>query len=313
MINASFLIIGGTGTVGSYLVKKLSEEGVKNIIVFSRNEYMQYLLKLKYPNAKYIIGDIFNYDRINEAMQNVDYVIHTAAMKHVNIAEDNPVETINTNILGSLNVVNASIHHKVKKVIFISTDKSNNANCLYGSTKYISDKLCLNANKRSSNTIFSIVRFGNIFGSRGSIIEKFTEIAKTSNRFPITSLKSTRCFVTLDTIYDLVKFTLENMEGGEIFIPKMKSVFIKDIPKLIRDDSEIKIISFQKFEKLHEDIITDNDLDSLYETDSYYIITDNADKYTISELKQSINSSQCEMLTKEEFNQMYSLFLYNLS
>ena len=103
------------------------------------------------------------------------------------------------------------------------------------------------------------------------------------------------------------------MEGGEIFIPKMKSVFIKDIPKLIRDDSEIKIISFQKFEKLHEDIITDNDVGSLYETDSYYIITDNADKYTISELKQSINSSQCEMLTKEEFNQMYSSFLYNLS
>ena len=316
MLNKIILITGGTGTVGSYLIQSLLDEKVKEIIIFSRNEYNQYLLNLKYPNIKYILGDIYNYERLYESTKNVDYIIHTAALKHVNIAENNPEEAININIIGSLNVIKASIENGVEKVIFISTDKSNKAECLYGSTKYISDKLCLNANNKYLKTKFSIVRFGNIFGSKGSIIEKFSDISKKSNIFQITSYESTRCFITLDKITELINFVFLNMEGGEIFIPKMKSIYIKNIPKLINKSAIIEKISFKSFEKIHEEIITENDLKYLYETDKYFIIIYNNKNinninFIKSTLDKSINSSNCELISEEEFKNIYLLYLSN--
>ena len=220
MLNKIILITGGTGTVGSYLIQSLLDEKVKEIIIFSRNEYNQYLLNLKYPNIKYILGDIYNYERLYESTKNVDYIIHTAALKHVNIAENNPEEAININIIGSLNVIKASIENGVEKVIFISTDKSNKAECLYGSTKYISDKLCLNANNKYLKTKFSIVRFGNIFGSKGSIIEKFSDISKKSNIFQIsTTTGSERVSINVETLIDQNTFlrvnTINPNEGFE--------------------------------------------------------------------------------------------------
>lgn len=308
MFNKKILITGGSGTVGSFLVKKLVEEKAKEIRILSRNEYLQYLLKLKHPSIKCILGDISDYNKISEAVKGIDYVIHTAAIKHVNIAEENPEETIKTNITGSLNVLKSAVNNNINKVIFLSTDKSNSPNCLYGSTKYISDKLCLHYT--NPKTKCSIVRFGNIFGSKGSIIEKFSELSKNEKVFPITNLSSTRCFITLDEIYETITFAINNMFGGEIFIPKMKSFYIKDIPKIVKDNCEIKMIPFKNFEKMHEEIITKNDLSKLYETDKYYIISEkNENNYKKSKLEDNITSSKCAFFSEEEFRKMYDEYL----
>lgn len=306
----TILVTGGTGTIGSYVVKMLLSTGARKIIVLSRNEYNQYLMKLKYPTVKYVIGDICNYDLLEESFRKVDYVIHTAALKHVGVSEDNPLECVRININGSANVAKAAIKNNVEKVLFISTDKVNKPNCVYGNSKAISEKICLNSDNKSS-TLFSVIRFGNIFGSKGSVVEKFYESSKTNNIFPIKNPEATRCFISIKKVWEYIQMAIKIMKGGEIMVPKMKSICIQDIPKLLRSDAKINYVPLHNFEKIHEDIIIDRDMDNLYEEGNLYILINNK---TISELhtkvvlKNEITSATCDFYTTEECMELYDEF-----
>ncbi len=272
----NILITGGTGSFG----KKYTEVLLKNyspnkIIIFSRDELKQYEMAQKYDQKcmRYFIGDVRDAKRLEEAMYGVDYVIHAAALKHVPIAEYNPMECIKTNINGAENVIKASVKNGVKKVIALSTDKASNPINLYGATKLASDKLFVAAN----NTVgmreirFSVVRYGNVIGSRGSVVPFFQKlIAKGTKELPITDERMTRFLITLE---DGVKFVLENfkrMHGGEIFVPKIPSMKITDLAKALCPDCSLKNIGIRPGEKLHEVMISSND--RVVEFDDYYII-----------------------------------------
>ena len=258
--NKVILITGGTGSFGKYFTKFiLKNYRPKKIIIFSRDELKQYEMNLelkKYNKVlRFFIGDVRDYNRLDYALNQVDFVIHTAAMKHVDISEYNPIECIKTNINGAENIIRASINNNVKKVIALSTDKAANPINLYGATKLASDKLFIAANnfKGKINIKFSIVRYGNVFASRGSIIPFFRGlIQKGSDTLPITDPKMTRFFITLEEGVKFVINSLTKMEGGEIFIPKLPSVRITDIAKSLNSKIKFKIIGKKPGEKLHE-------------------------------------------------------------
>ena len=258
--NKVILITGGTGSFGKYFTKYiLKNYKPKKIIIFSRDELKQYEMNLelkKYNKIlRFFIGDVRDYNRLDYALNEVDFVFHAAAMKHVDIAEYNPIECIKTNINGAENLIRASINNNVKKVIALSTDKAANPINLYGATKLASDKLFIAANnfKGKTNIKFSIVRYGNVFASRGSIIPFFKElIQKGSETLPITDLEMTRFFITLEDGVKFVLNSLGKMKGGEIFIPKIPSVRITDIAKSLNSKTKFKIIGKKPGEKLHE-------------------------------------------------------------
>ena len=258
--NKVILITGGTGSFGKYFTKYiLKNYKPKKIIIFSRDELKQYEMNLelkKYDKVlRFFIGDVRDYSRLDYALNEVDFVFHAAAMKHVDIAEYNPIECIKTNINGAENLIRASINNNVKKVIALSTDKAANPINLYGATKLASDKLFIAANnfKGKTNIKFSIVRYGNVFASRGSIIPFFRGlIQKGSDTLPITDPKMTRFFITLEEGVKFVINSLTKMEGGEIFIPKLPSVRITDIAKSLNSKIKFKIIGKKPGEKLHE-------------------------------------------------------------
>jgi UDP-N-acetylglucosamine 4,6-dehydratase len=275
--NKNILITGGTGSFG----KKYTDIILKNykpnkIIIFSRDELKQYEMGQTYnaPCMRYFIGDVRDEARVNEAMDGVDFVIHAAALKHVPVAEYNPMECIKTNITGAENVIKAALKNGVEKVIALSTDKASGPINLYGATKLASDKLFVAANNivGTRKTRFSVVRYGNVIGSRGSVVPFFKQlIANGATELPITDAEMTRFLITLE---DGVKFVLNNfkrMHGGEIFIPKIPSMKIVDLAKALAPDLPHKIIGIRPGEKMHEVMITEND--TVVEFDDYYVIT----------------------------------------
>lgn len=284
--NKNILITGGTGSFGQKFVDTVLKKFTpKKIIIFSRDEFKQHLMKIKYnenkfPSLRFILGDVRDKSRLSQAFRDVDYVIHAAALKQVPAAEYNPMEFVKTNINGAENVVLAAIENKVKKVLALSTDKAANPINLYGSTKLVSDKIFSSANNISGfnlgnkkKTIFSIVRYGNVFGSRGSVVPLFKHIDKNKEHFfPITNPKMTRFFITLEEGVKFVIKTLKLMEGAEIFVPKLPSVNILDIAKAIDPKKKIKIIGTRPGEKIHEIMTPRETYFQTFEFKDYYVI-----------------------------------------
>lgn len=285
--NKSILVTGGTGSFGKKFVERvLTNYDIKKIIIYSRDEYKQdvlkkYLLK-KYPEkiskVRFFIGDVRDKDRIKRATKDVDYIVHAAAMKQVPSCEYNPFEAIKTNIYGAQNIIDAAIDNNVRKVIALSTDKAVNPINLYGGTKLVSDKLFISANAYSGQcrTRFSVVRYGNVAGSRGSIIPFFKNIIEQNEKeIPITDERMTRFFISLEEGVNLVLKALKESKGGETYISKIPSFKITDIAKAMLDDCKFKIIGIREGEKLHEVMITKDDSRNTYEYDKHYIIYPN--------------------------------------
>ena len=261
--NKNIFISGGTGSFGKKFVNYLLKNSNPNkIIIYSRDEQKQYQLKkiFKSKALRFFIGDVRDYNRLNFAMQDADIVVHAAALKHIDIAEYNPFEYIKTNIIGAQNIIEASLNNKVKKVIALSTDKASSPINLYGATKLISDKLFIAANnyKGFKDIKFSVVRYGNVMGSRGSVLPLFLE-QKNNKIITITDPNMTRFNITLSEGVDFVLFCLSKMMGGEIFVPKLKSYRLIDLAKAVSADAKIKIIGIRPGEKIHEEMISVND------------------------------------------------------
>ena len=252
------LITGGTGSFGHKCVKTLLERyKLRRLIVFSRDEYKQYLMQQEFnaPEMRYFLGDVRDLDRLQQAMRKVDYVIHAAALKQVPAAEYNPMEFIKTNVNGADNVIKAAIANEVEKVIALSTDKAVNPVNLYGATKLVSDKLFVAANNivGDHRTHFAVVRYGNVIGSRGSVVPLFHKlVASGAKKLPVTDPQMTRFWFTLEEGVDFVLKAFARMQGGEVFVPKIPSMRITDLVKSFGEDLEIEIIGIRPGEKLHE-------------------------------------------------------------
>jgi UDP-N-acetylglucosamine 4,6-dehydratase len=276
--NKSILITGGTGSFGQAFTKIiLKNYKPKKIIIFSRGEAKQSEMASKYPQnrykcLRYFIGDVRDLERLRIAMRGVDYVVHAAAMKQVPASEYNPIECIKTNITGAQNVIISSMENRIKKVLALSTDKAVSPINLYGATKLVSDKLFISANNLSGNQgpIFSVVRYGNVYGSTGSVVEIFKKIINTKEPFPITSAKMTRFFLTLENGVNFVIESFSRMLGGEIFIPKLFSIKITDLAKCLDPERPLKIIGLRPGEKIHEVMTSKDDNRSLIEFKNYY-------------------------------------------
>jgi UDP-N-acetylglucosamine 4,6-dehydratase len=273
------LVTGGTGSFGHEFVRTcLAEHKPKKIIIFSRDELKQFEMRRLFPtnlhpNLRFFIGDIRDRERLYRALDGVDVVIHAAALKQVPACEYNPIEAIRTNVLGATNLVDACIDRRVRKVVALSTDKAANPVNLYGATKLCSDKLFIAGNNYTGphETRFSVVRYGNVLGSRGSVVPFFAD-ARLSGRIPITDVRMTRFIITLRQGVDFVIKNLSRMRGGEIFVPKIPSVGILDIAKAIAPGSEIEVIGIRPGEKLHEIMIPADDARRTVDKGDYYVI-----------------------------------------
>ena len=259
--NQTIFISGGTGSFGNHFIKKLIKNyKPKKIIIYSRDEYKQFLMQERFPASKYpffrfFLGDVRDLERLKIAMNGVDYVVHAAALKQVPAAEYNPMEFAKTNINGAENIIHAAIHQKVKKIIALSTDKAANPINLYGATKLASDKIFVAANNitGSQKTIFSVVRYGNVVGSRGSVVPYFQKLIDNKNKYlPITHEDMTRFWITLDQAVDFVFMSFRNMIGGEVFVPKIPSVKIVDLARAMAPNLKTKIVGIRPGEKIHE-------------------------------------------------------------
>ena len=276
--NSSILVTGGTGSFGhSFVSLTLKKYNPKRLIIFSRDEMKQWEMAKLYKDEKrirYFIGDVRDKERLYRALQDVDYVVHAAATKIVPTAEYNPFECVKTNITGAMNLIDACIDQNVKKVIALSTDKASSPINLYGATKLASDKLFIASNStyaRSNETSFTVVRYGNVMGSRGSIIPFFLSL-KDQDEIPITDKLMTRFMISLDQCVSLVWHAFEDMIGGEIYVKKIPSMKVTDIAKVIAPKSKHKIIGIRPGEKLHEQMISIEDSYSTYEYSDYYKI-----------------------------------------
>ncbi|AQW82149.1 UDP-N-acetylglucosamine 4,6-dehydratase (inverting) [Campylobacter pinnipediorum] len=302
----SILITGGTGSFGKkYTEILLKKYKPKRLIIYSRDELKQYEMSqvFKHQAMRYFIGDVRDEVRLTTAMREVDYVIHAAAMKHVPIAEYNPMECIKTNINGAQNVINAAIECKVKKVIALSTDKACNPVNLYGATKLASDKLFVAANNivGSSHTRFSVVRYGNVVGSRGSVVPFFKKlISEGAKELPITHMDMTRFWITLEQGVLFVLKNFERMKGGEIFIPKIPSMSMPDLAKALAPDLGINIIGIRPGEKMHEVMISKDDAHLTYEFDDHYVISPSIQFLTPSDFSANLLGEKGKKV-KEEF------------
>jgi len=274
----NILITGGTGSFGNKYTQLLLENfKPKKIIIFSRDEYKQYLMQQKFNDScmRYFIGDVRDFNRLNQAMRGVDFVIHAAAMKHVPASEYNPMECVRTNINGSENVIRASIENNVKKVIALSTDKAANPINLYGATKLAADKLFVAGNNIAGGheTIFSVVRYGNVVGSRGSVVPLFKRLIEEKSEYlPITHSEMTRFWITLKQGVDFVLKNFQRMQGGEIFVPKIPSVKIVDLADSLDSSIPKKIIGIRPGEKLHEVMCAADDSHLTYDFGDHYVI-----------------------------------------
>lgn len=261
------LITGGTGSFGKKFTERIFQEfEPEKVIIFSRDEYKQYVMRKKFSPEKYpiryFIGDVRDKERLYRAFDGVDYVVHAAALKQVPVAEYNPFEAVKTNIIGAQNVVNAAIDMGVKKVVGLSTDKAVNPINLYGATKLVLEKIFIagNAYVGKRDTTFSVVRYGNVVGSRGSVIPLFLELVERGKKsLPITDPRMTRFWLTLDEAVDLVLVALKESVGGEVFVPKVPSMRITDLAKAICPECEFEIIGIRPGEKLHETLISEDE------------------------------------------------------
>ncbi len=321
--NKNILITGGTGSFGKkYTEIILSKYKPNKIIIFSRDELKQYEMAQSFNNKcmRYFIGDVRDENRVVEAMDGVDIVIHAAALKHVPVAEYNPMECIKTNITGAENVIKAAIKNEVEKVIALSTDKASSPINLYGATKLASDKLFVAANNMvgKRKTRFAVVRYGNVVGSRGSVVPFFKGlISEGATELPITDEKMTRFLITLEDGVQFVLDNFERMHGGEIFIPKISSMKMTDLATALAPNLKHKVIGIRPGEKMHEVMITADD--RVVEFDTYYTITPTIQfnhnvEYTVNALGEkgkdigigfeynSLNNT--EWLTQEAFLEM---------
>jgi UDP-N-acetylglucosamine 4,6-dehydratase/5-epimerase len=282
--NKTILITGGTGSFGKSFVKNLLKKKFqfKKIIIFSRDELKQHEMKtVKLFNdnlnlkLRYFIGDVRDKNRLTQAFEDVDYIVHAAALKQVTTGEYNPFETLKTNVIGSQNVIDASMASKrISKVIALSTDKAVSPVNLYGASKLCADKLFISSNlvKGKKKISFSVVRYGNVMGSRGSVLPEFLKQNNNQNFFTITDSQMTRFNITLQESVDMVLWSLSNTYGGEIVIPKIKSFKITDLANAINSKKPKKIIGIREGEKIHEELISEGDSLNTYEINKYYLL-----------------------------------------
>ena len=287
MINlskSSILLTGGTGSFGQAFIDSLLSKypKIKRIVIFSRDELKQDLMSRRFPESKfkgirYFLGDVRDYNRLLRAFDGIDIVIHAAALKQVPAAEYNPIEFIKTNVLGAQNIIEASIEKKIKKVITLSSDKACSPINLYGATKLCSDKLFVAANNYAGGCSFSVVRYGNVMGSRGSVIPMFMEQSK-KNVLYLTDPRMTRFNITLSEAVEMVFFALKNTFGSEILVPKIPSYNIMDLVKAIGTTCKIKYIGLRPGEKIHEEMISESDSFTTFDLGKYYAILPNLNK-----------------------------------
>jgi UDP-N-acetylglucosamine 4,6-dehydratase/5-epimerase len=298
--NKSILITGGTGSFGKKFVEVILKKypDVRRLVIFSRDELKQFEMSnvfshSQYKCLRYFLGDVRDKDRLLRAMEGIDIVIHAAALKQVPAAEYNPMECIKTNVLGAENVIEAALDNGVKQVVALSTDKAAAPINLYGATKLCSDKLFVAANnmKGSRNITFSVVRYGNVIGSRGSVVPFFLEKRKTGT-LPITDENMTRFNISLEEGVDLVLFALENAWGGELYVPKLPSFKVMDLAKAIAPDCELKFVGVRPGEKIHEEMITETDSLNTVEFDKYYVITPATPIWNMAEWMKRYNGKQ---------------------
>ncbi len=302
----SVLITGGTGSLGQKLTEEILTRWpkVKRLVIFSRDEQKQYQMNLKwsdkeYKAIRYFVGDVRDYDRLVRAMQGIEFVIHAAAMKHVHIAEYNPMECVKTNVLGAENVVNACFETGVKNVVALSTDKAAAPINLYGATKLCSDKLFIAANNiKGWNEIkLSVVRYGNVMGSNGSVIPFFLN-KRDEGVLPITDPKMTRFNISLQGGVDMVFHAMANAWGGEIFVPKIPSYLITDVAEAVGPNCEQKVIGIRPGEKVHEEMITSPDSYTTYDLGKYYAILPQSPVWNLDDFIEKMGATK----VKEGFN-----------
>jgi len=279
--NKTILITGGTGSFGNQFVQTVVDNySPKKLIIFSRDELKQYEMAQKFPESKYtfiryFIGDVRDYSRLEMALRGVDIVLHAAALKHVTIAEYNPYECIHTNVIGAENIVRASLKNGVQKVLALSTDKAVSPINLYGASKLAAEKIFIAANniRGSDPTVFSVVRYGNVIGSRGSVVPFFQKLLKDGAKsLPITDNEMTRFWITLPQGIDFVLSNLSLMLGGEIFIPKIPSMKILDLVQAIKSGVQTHIIGIRPGEKLHECMLTADEAPQTVEMEDRYVV-----------------------------------------
>jgi UDP-N-acetylglucosamine 4,6-dehydratase len=281
--NKTILITGGTGSFGYEFTEKIfSQFSPRKIIIYSRDEYKQSIMAENFQahakQMRFFIGDVRDRDRLTMAFENVDIVLHAAALKKVNVMEYNPIEAVKTNIHGAENVINAALDKKVKKVIALSTDKSVYPVNLYGATKMVSDKLFVNANayRGKKDVSFSVVRYGNVAGSRGSVIPFYQALlAKGEQALPITDKQMTRFWISLDEGVELVFKAIQIGKGGEIFVSKSPSFRIVDLARVMSPTAKLSEIGIREGEKIHESMITREDMHNTYDFGDYFIIYPN--------------------------------------
>ena len=298
--NKSILVTGGTGSLGKALTTHILEKypQVKRLVIFSRDEQKQFQMAQdfpadKFPQLRFFIGDVRDEARVKRALKGIDYVIHAAAMKHVPIAEYNPMECVKTNIMGAENIINACLETEVSRVVALSTDKAAAPINLYGATKLASDKLFVAANNITGwNPIkFSVVRYGNVMGSNGSVIPFFLK-KKKEGVLPITDPSMTRFNISLQGGVDMVMHALENAWGGEIFVPKIPSYKITDIAEAIGPECEKPIVGIRPGEKIHEEMITDSDSYYTYDLGKYYTILPATHKWKLDDFIEKFNAEK---------------------
>lgn len=296
--NKTILITGGTGTFGKNFIKYLLKNyQAKKIIIFSRDEMKQWNMNKEFHNSKlrFFIGDIRDKNRLHRALNKVDFVVHAAAQKIVPTAEYNPFECIKTNIIGAMNLVDACIDNKISKLIALSTDKASAPINLYGATKLVSDKIFVSGNSYSINTKFAVVRYGNVMGSRGSVIPYFLSLPQ-NKKIPITHTEMTRFMISIEDGIQTVIDGFKYMSGGEIFIRKSPSMKVTDIVKATNPNSDIKIIGIRDGEKIHEQMISIEESPFTFENKKYYVI-DKSGK---------INKNNSKIFKKSPINLVYS-------
>ena len=299
MIKNSYLITGGTGSFGSAFVKQLinSNKKISRLIIFSRDELKQSIMQLQYPKKKYpfirfFLGDVRDYDRLLFASENIENIIHAAALKQIPSTEYNPFEAVQTNIIGSQNIIKSALKNNVKRVVALSTDKACAPINLYGATKLCADKLFISANniKGKRNIKFSVVRYGNVFGSRGSVYTIFRNLKS----FPITDSKMTRFNISLSEGVNYVLWTLNNAYGGEIIVPKLKSFKIVDLATAIKPKKKKTYIGIRSGEKIHEQMISKSDSYNTIEMKNCYAILNNDNKKLEKYYKNNFNAKKVE-------------------